>query len=216
MKEVDMPRAFIRTFLIFLIMGLSTPLSAQEDDFDLGDFLCPETERDLDAGDEFTLNEDLSLVMMAAFIHINRSNAGEEVDADDGCVLATVELEGDELVIFKFLDISGEFASRYQFVLMSEAESDTMIALNTFSDLDAVAHELELIPPEARLYHLDKFAPDYIATHALFVGEPSVNSLINSVMKILYDESTPMITVDLSGEEAAIIIREDLMEEESE
>jgi len=212
-----MLRALSRTLLIFLFFTYIPPLSAQDNGFDIGEMLCPEDQLDLDAGDDYSLKEELPLVMMAAFVHINRSNAGEGINADQGCVLGTVELEGeDEIIIFKYLDISGKFASRYQFVLLSEIETDNIITLNTFSDVDAVAHELELIPTEVRLYHLDAFSPNVVATHALFAGEPSVNELMRYIMSILNGESTPAVTVDMSGEETSIAIREDLLEDEEE
>lgn len=207
----------LRFFLIIFISGLFSPAVAQEEDFFIGDFVCDEAQRDLGAGDEFTTTLELPLVMITAFVHINRTNAGTDLDENDGCALASIVLDnGDEIVILKFLDISGEFASRYQFILMSELESGNMVALNTFSDIDAVAHELELIPAEARLYHLDEFSPDTVATHYLFVGAPSVNQLVGYVIDILNGVSAPMVTVDMSGEETSIIIREDLLEEEED
>ncbi|MCH8082501.1 MAG: hypothetical protein IID52_08990 [Proteobacteria bacterium] len=209
-----MLRAILHAFLIILISAAVSPLQAQDDYF-IGDFICDEAQEGLDVGEEYTtlLETPLALAMATAIVHINRIEAGADLDRGDGCALAVVGLEdGDEIIIYKFRDISGEFASRYHFIIERELEADRTIALNTFADLDAIAHELGYIPEGVRLYNLEAISPETIATHYFFAGEPSVNQLIDYVLVILNDREAPPVQLDLTGEEPTIIFREDLLE----
>ena len=207
-----MLRAILHAFLIILISAAVSPLQAQDDYF-IGDFICNESDESLDVGEEYTTLLETPLALATAIVHINRIEAGADLDRGDGCALAVVGLEdGDEIIIYKFRDISGEFASRYHFIIERELEADRTIALNTFADLDAIAHELGYIPEGVRLYNLEAISPETIATHYFFAGEPSVNQLIDYVLVILNDREAPPVQLDLTGEEPTIIFREDLLE----
>lgn len=212
-----MKHALILTFLLFIFSGPNASGQAQEDDFFIGDFICDEPQEALNTGDDFTTILELPLAMITAFVHINRTDAGAGLDEGDGCALALVGLEdGDEIIIYKFRDISGEFASRYHFILRSEVDSDRLIALNTFSDVDSVAHELGYIEEDVRLYVLEQITPEEIASFYFFAGEPSANQMIDYVLAILNDRVVPQVRVDLSGEESTIVFREDLLEGDEE
>ncbi len=210
-----MLRAILHAFLIILISGMISPLQAQENDYLIGDYVCDASQESLDFGEEYTTLLESPLALATALVHINRIRAGADLDRDDDCVLALVELEdGDTIVIYKFLDISGEFASRYNFILMSEVDQDRLIALNTFRDVDAIAHELGYIAEGVRLYHLEAISPEEIASHYFFAGEPSVNELVDYVLVILNGDFVPPVRVELDGEEPTIVFREDLLEDE--
>lgn len=212
-----MKHILILTFLLFIFSGPYASGQAQEDDYFIGDFICDESQEALNAGDDFTAIQELPLAMIAAFVHINRTDAGAGLDEGDGCVLASVGLEdGDEIIIYKFRDISGEFASRYHFILRSQVESGRLIALNTFSDVDSVAHELSYLEEGVRLYTLELITPEEFSGFYFFAGEPSVNQLIEYVLLILNDQVVPQVRVDLSGEETTIVFREDLLEGDEE
>ncbi len=194
----------------FLLGACSEPAG----EVGIEDLLCEAELSALDVGEDYFEIRENPLVMAGALVHANRFEAGSELDLGEGCILAQVDFEdGDKLYIYDFKLGEGAFSSRYQFILESQLGGSEFIALNSFDDIDAIAHELDYAPEELRVYHLEEFVDDEIRIYNFFAGEPSVSELMEAVSTILSRTTDPMVTVVL-GEEFQIILSEEFFEEE--
>lgn len=194
----------------FLLGACSEPA----EEAGIEDLLCETELSALDIGEDYFEIRKNPLVMAGALVHANRFEAGSDLDYGEGCLLAQVDFEdGDRLYIYDFKMAEGEFSSRYQFIMESHLESENFIALNSFNDIDAIAHELDYAPEELRVYHLDEFADGEIRIYNFFAGEPSVNELMAAVSTILSRTTVPLVTVVL-GEQFEIILSEEFFDEE--
>lgn len=194
----------------FLLSACSEPA----EEAGIEDLLCGEELSTLDVGEDYFEIRENPLVMAGALVHATRFEAGTELDLGQGCFLAQVDFEdGDKLYIYNFKLGEGAFSTRYQFILDNQVGGNNFIALNSFNDIDSIAHELDYAPAELRVYHLEEFADGEIRIYNFFAGEPSVNELMEAVSLILSRSTDPMVTVVL-GEEFQIILSEEFFEEE--
>lgn len=204
----------ILSALVLLLGACSEPAEEANENGEFDDLFCDQDLASLDIGEDYYEIIENPLIMAGALVHANRFEAGSELDLGEGCVLAQADFEdGDRLYVNDFTYSGGPFSSRYHFILDSEMLTNNFIALNSFDDIDAIAHELGYVPEGVRVFHLEQFYDDEIRIYKFFAGEPSVNELLKAVSDILSLSIDPLAIVVL-GEEFEIILSEEFFNEE--
>lgn len=138
-----------------------------------------------------------------AIYEVWRTNKSEELREQKFYIREQRELENGKLFVLEYFELKGDRARKFVFKLRDE-ETEAFkfeVSLGSYDATTKISRELGEIGPNARLYHLDGYAPNGSHyTYGFFNSIPSYEVVKEIALKKLAGENKSISSTILSSE----------------